>query len=48
MSNTYTAWGRDNFLLNSLSLDNNVVVREDCLKFLDDEIASRGRMISLS
>jgi 23S rRNA (cytosine1962-C5)-methyltransferase len=41
LSNTYTAWGRENFLLNSLSLNNNVVVREDCLKFLDEEIASR-------
>jgi 23S rRNA (cytosine1962-C5)-methyltransferase len=43
LSNTYTAWGRENFLLNSLSLDNNIVVREDCLKFLDDEIASRRK-----
>jgi 23S rRNA G2069 N7-methylase RlmK/C1962 C5-methylase RlmI len=39
MSNTYTEWGRDNFLLNSLSLENNPIVRADCLKFLDDEIA---------
>ena len=40
MSNTYTAWGRENFLLNSLSLKDNEVVRADCLKFLDDEIFS--------
>lgn len=40
MSNTYTAWGRDNFILNSLSLKNNEIVRADCLKFLDDEILS--------
>lgn len=40
MSNTYTAWGRDNFLLNSLSLENNKIVRADCLKFLDTEIFS--------
>lgn len=40
MSNTYTAWGRENFLLNSISLKNNEVVRADCLKFLDDEIRS--------
>lgn len=38
MSNTYTAWGRDNFILNSLPLKNNLIVREDCLKFLDNEI----------
>lgn len=37
MSNTYTEWGRDNFLLNGLPLKNNVIVREDCLKFLNDE-----------
>jgi 23S rRNA (cytosine1962-C5)-methyltransferase len=35
MSNTYTEWGRDNFLLNGLSLKTNEIVREDCLKFLD-------------
>jgi 23S rRNA G2069 N7-methylase RlmK/C1962 C5-methylase RlmI len=38
MSNTYTAWGKENFKLNGLSLKNNEIVREDCLKFLDDEI----------
>ena len=37
MSNTYTDWGRDNFVLNKLSLKNNVIVREDCLKFLEEE-----------
>ena len=37
MSNTYTEWGKDNFDLNSLSLKNNLVVREDCLKFLNEE-----------
>lgn len=40
MSNTYTQWGRDNFTLNALPHKNNVVVRADCLKFLDDEIRS--------
>ena len=40
LSNTYTAWGADNFLLNSLSLENNEIVRADCLKFIDDEIDS--------
>ncbi|WP_079989473.1 class I SAM-dependent methyltransferase [Candidatus Protochlamydia phocaeensis] len=38
MSNTYTAWGRENFTLNSLSLKNNPVVRADCLKFLEEEV----------
>ncbi len=37
MSNTYTEWGRDNFLLNGLPLKNNVIIREDCLKFLEEE-----------
>lgn len=40
MSNTYTAWGRDNFLLNGLSLDHHEIVRADCLKFLDQEVRS--------
>ncbi|MBN2479085.1 MAG: class I SAM-dependent methyltransferase [Parachlamydiales bacterium] len=38
LSNTYTKWGRDNFILNSLPSKNNEIVRADCLKFLDDEI----------
>ncbi len=37
MSNTYTEWGKENFLLNSLSLKNHPIIREDCLKFLDEE-----------
>ncbi|MDR3623642.1 MAG: class I SAM-dependent methyltransferase [Chlamydiales bacterium] len=37
MSNTYTEWGKENFLLNGLSLKNNQVVRSDCLKFVDEE-----------
>ena len=40
MSNTYTDWGRDNFILNSLPLKSNPIVREDCLKFLEEEIHS--------
>lgn len=40
LSNTYCAWSSENFLLNSLSLKNNEIVRADCLKFLDDEIRS--------
>lgn len=38
MSNTYTAWGRENFILNSLPLQNNPIIRADCLKFLDEEL----------
>lgn len=37
MSNTYTEWGRENFLLNSLPLKTNPIVREDCFKFLEEE-----------
>jgi 23S rRNA G2069 N7-methylase RlmK/C1962 C5-methylase RlmI len=37
MSNTYTQWGRENFILNSLPAENNPIIREDCLKFLDEE-----------
>lgn len=37
MSNTYSDWARENFLLNDLSLKNNLVVRADCMKFLNDE-----------
>ena len=43
MSNTYTDWGRDNFILNSLPLKNNPIVRADCLKFLDEEIFSKTK-----
>jgi len=39
MSNTYTDWGQDNFVLNSLSLKNNEIVRADCLKFIDETIS---------
>jgi 23S rRNA (cytosine1962-C5)-methyltransferase len=37
LSNTYTAWGTENFLLNGLDLRKNVIIREDCLKFLEQE-----------
>ncbi len=37
MSNTYTEWGKENFLLNGISLKNHPIIREDCLKFLDQE-----------
>jgi 23S rRNA (cytosine1962-C5)-methyltransferase len=40
MSNTYTAWGRKNFMLNDLSTWDHEIVRADCLKFINDEIRS--------
>jgi 23S rRNA (cytosine1962-C5)-methyltransferase len=43
MSNTYTDWGKENFILNGMSLKHNEIVRADCLKFLDDEIRSQNR-----
>lgn len=43
LSNTYTAWAEENFSLNGLSLEKNVVIRADCLRFLDTEIASGRR-----
>lgn len=45
MSNTYTQWGRDNFLLNGLPLKNNPIVREDYRKFLDEERGSYDLII---
>lgn len=41
MSNTYTQWGADNFILNGLSSAQNEIVREDCLKFLDHEMQTK-------
>jgi 23S rRNA (cytosine1962-C5)-methyltransferase len=43
LSNTYTDWGRENFLLNDLPLQSNRIVRADCLVFLDEEIAMGGK-----
>jgi 23S rRNA (cytosine1962-C5)-methyltransferase len=43
LSNTYLSWGEENFLLNSLSLKDNKIVRADCLKFLDEEIRSGAK-----
>lgn len=37
LSNAYTRWGKDNFLLNRMSLDRHVIVKADCLKFLKEE-----------
>ncbi len=37
MSNTYIEWGKQNFLLNGIPLKNHSFMREDCLKFLEQE-----------
>jgi 23S rRNA G2069 N7-methylase RlmK/C1962 C5-methylase RlmI len=37
LSNTYTAWGRENFLLNGIEGSKHPIIREDCLKFLEEE-----------
>lgn len=37
LSNTYTDWGKENFLLNGLSLENNALIRADCLTFINQE-----------
>jgi 23S rRNA G2069 N7-methylase RlmK/C1962 C5-methylase RlmI len=37
MSNTYAEWAKFNYFLNKIPLKDNVIVREDCLKFLDEE-----------
>lgn len=37
LSNTYTQWGRENFVLNGIDLQNHPIIREDCLKFLEEE-----------
>lgn len=43
LSNTYTQWGRENFVLNDLLLSQNKVVRADCLRFLEDEVYARKK-----
>ncbi|MCH9626019.1 MAG: Ribosomal RNA large subunit methyltransferase K [Chlamydiales bacterium] len=40
LSNTYTNWGRENFILNALDLKTNEIIRADCMKFLDESINS--------
>lgn len=37
MSNTYTDWGKANFILNAIPLKNHPIVRADCMKFLKEE-----------
>ncbi len=46
LSNTYSDWAIENFKSNNLSLKNNVIVRADCLTFLDEERRS-GKLYDL-
>ena len=41
MSNTYTAWGRENFELNGIAPAQHSIVRADCLKWLEDAIKAK-------
>lgn len=34
LSNTYLNWGKDNFALNNISLDQNHFIREDCQRYV--------------
>jgi len=43
MSNTYTDWARENFILNSFDLKNNILVREDCSKYLRQAYENREK-----
>lgn len=43
LSNTYTNWSQNNFILNSISTKNHQIVRADCLKFLEEEVRSNAQ-----
>lgn len=43
LSNTYCQWAQDNFMLNDLLSPSNEIIREDCLKFLKDEVDKRAQ-----
>lgn len=36
MSNTYCCWAENNFRLNNISLSQNIIIRDDCLHFLEE------------
>ncbi|MBT7461336.1 MAG: SAM-dependent methyltransferase [Waddliaceae bacterium] len=42
LSNTYTDWSIDNFIINSIPEKNNEIIRADCLKFLGAEARSHN------
>lgn len=43
LSNTYTAWAERNFLINHLPLESHHIIREDCMKFLEQEVKTSNR-----
>ena len=43
LSNTYLDWAEDNFLLNGSTPEKNEIVRDDCLKFLDQEVRHKTK-----
>lgn len=43
MSNTYTGWGKENFILNEIPLKSHSIIRADCLKFLEEAQHSKER-----
>lgn len=43
LSNTYTDWGIDNFNINSMNMRTNPVIREDCMKFLEEEVLANEK-----
>lgn len=43
LSNTYLAWGQENFELNQIDLHDQYFVRADCLKFVDEAIYHREK-----
>lgn len=43
MSNTYTDWGRENFILNKIPLASHSIDRADCLKFLEEAQRKKER-----
>ncbi|ADI37844.1 Ribosomal RNA large subunit methyltransferase L [Waddlia chondrophila 2032/99] len=43
LSNTYTEWSKNNFILNDIAAKNHPIVRADCLKFLEEEVRSNNR-----
>lgn len=43
LSNTYTAWGRDNFILNGIPAENHPIIREDYAKFLKSALNAKEK-----
>lgn len=43
MSNTYSDWGRRNFIINHIPEKNNPIIREDVFEFLKDELSTHHK-----